>query len=902
MGTCSRGTKCCFHHDPQVHNFVREHFTLSTSCLKVHDNIRLRNEIIRPKSETHRVIQINEEDIAQSVLIHAREAAQQAHAAQREELRRPQGAQQRLLEEEGAQKAHAAQQEELRRVQHAQQEAQRAETAKEEESMTYQHVVLDFTLVTFGAGLAIQNILTGFESCRIRITNLPLDATYNEICALFTQQGMNPGDFHVIGVHETLNDKQEAHVICQEDSKVIAIGLNGVEFRQESLGFEVYQNGSAEGMKAPAGSDSNNLTISWDSPSARFLATYLNTSQVEAKVRELDKKIYAGRRVKVEIDRPPVGRPARFLGNGITIQGLPPNLTDAEVAQFSGSTDVRRLKQTEYDAIRAPGCIRREVGMVTPSQLQSFEIITTDAIDGICAIRASFEFRHQAKKVYEVLHQRKFSFIGYSRLRLCLPDPFQYEINIPVGQYCAQKKGWDSLRESVKDKEGCAMSVTQRGWEYIIRVEGNDKKAVGSVKVRVENLARGEKLEIWHPSLGAAHHGHRFLDYIFWETRAYIRCDWRLREVRAYGEPVNVEAARLMVASEIVRLESLEQTILLERQSVAFFITTGLAVLQEELGKDNVTLDISATHCKIIIKGGEAARHTVRRLIDESLHHLDTETERTDSNCPICYDEISAPVQLACSHCYCTACIRHFLTTASDIKTFPICCLGDEGNCRVPIPIPTLQRFLPPQQFKHLLETVFIEHIASLPREFKYCTTPDCHQVYRCSGLSTFSPLHCPSCLSDICSSCHEEAHIGMTCAERRLHHDPAEQEHLNNQLAMRSGFKKCPSCAVFIEKTEGCNHMTCKCGAHICWVCMQVFAQDTIYGHLNRTHRGIYGNADAGIQYGMQGVREGEVDYLLQAELLEQAALFREQRRENHRQRQRRARGAGRNNRCIVM
>ena len=51
------------------------------------------------------------------------------------------------------------------------------------------------------------------------------------------------------------------------------------------------------------------------------------------------------------------------------------------------------------------------------------------------------------------------------------------------------------------------------------------------------------------------------------------------------------------------------------------------------------------------------------------------------------------------------------------------------------------------------------------------------------------------------------------------------------------------------IEKTEGCNHMTCKCGAHICWKCINVFKtpQET-YNHLRAAYGGIYEEAPAGV------------------------------------------------------
>ena len=80
-------------------------------------------------------------------------------------------------------------------------------------------------------------------------------------------------------------------------------------------------------------------------------------------------------------------------------------------------------------------------------------------------------------------------------------------------------------------------------------------------------------------------------------------------------------------------------------------------------------------------------------------HMVEAETHRfadraTGATCPVCYMEPASPFRLGCGHEYCTACAKLLLSSATDNKTFPLLCVGNDATCGVPIPIPTIRKFL----------------------------------------------------------------------------------------------------------------------------------------------------------------------------------------------------------------
>ncbi|CCM05342.1 uncharacterized protein FIBRA_07556 [Fibroporia radiculosa] len=745
-----------------------------------------------------------------------------------------------------------------------------AESAREEAGKIFQCVVLG-SLVTLGAGLDIREVITGFESCTVHIKGLPGNATKGEVCALFIQQGVDAGRFYLSSMKKTPAGKQEAEVVTDIDSgKILSAGLDGTEFRDEVLSFGMIAENKSEGMMSNAARSVTVLTISFRSPSAQYVADFPDMAAAECKVGELTGKIFCGRKVQVEMNTLPPGRIlSMFRPNSIKIRNLSPTVTDGDIIQFTGSSSVRRLKEIPYSTAGARSFLLEHMENIKLSSTLENLTFDSDRTDGIVSAEARFASWEDAHRLHESLAGKTFSCIGNSRFWLRLPSSLQYTIIIPSAQYHAQRAQWTSLVASLIDKKTCNLTFHEHDKFVRIRVSGSDKRATGALKVKVENLASGEKVAGWHRSLGFS--GTAFVHSVFAESGAYLRADWRRQALKVYGGPAAVEQAREMIKAELERLASKEWSTVLKKGSVGFFLRRGIPELKETFGEDSVRFDIASRRITII--GGDELRHAFDRLIQESFNSILTSQAHSSTNetCPICYDDVSIPFHLGCGHTYCTACLRHFLVSAVDSTNFPLTCMGDEAKCGVPIAIPTIQKFLPLASFNRLLEVVFATHVATHPQDFKYCKTPDCNQIYRSTNPTVVRALQCPSCFSTVCASCHEDAHQGLSCAEYKARSDPAEQERLNDEWIAKQGgcVKRCPECRVPIEKVDGCNHMSCKCGAHICWRCMGIFASDKIYDHMQEAHGGIHG-ADA--------IPELHADVAEQAELLRQAERLREE------------------------
>ncbi|KAF8551371.1 hypothetical protein OG21DRAFT_289426 [Imleria badia] len=462
--------------------------------------------------------------------------------------------------------------------------------AREEAAKTMTQVVLG-SIVTYSAGPNIPSLITGFETCTLHVKNLPLNVREDEVHDLFTQRGMDIQRFHLVGINQGSREKLEAHIVSDADAgRALAEMLDGLYFKEETLAVEMSANNTQEGMSAAASRDSEVLTIFWRVPSVRYVAGFLDMAAANEKVRQLDGHICAGRRVKVEINTPPPDCIIRdFWPSSIKINFLRPSITDEEVIAFTGSSSVKRLASggrlggisVEETAHR----LRNDIERAVPNALRQFDPPSgSPSPEGVVSARAHFSSWDDARAAHISLSDKRY---GNQPTWFKLPDPMHFTITIPSEKYLAQKAQWDGLLSSIKFRKACILNIHNSGDIVRIRLSGSIKEAIGALKVRVENLARGEPVDGWHPCLGFSNNP--FPHHVFLETGAYLRADWKRQSLKVYGASRAIDQARDLTRSELEKLASIDYTVTLAKSSVGFFVRAGIPQLKETLGENNIT-------------------------------------------------------------------------------------------------------------------------------------------------------------------------------------------------------------------------------------------------------------------------------------------------------------------------
>lgn len=113
--------------------------------------------------------------------------------------------------------------------------------------------------------------------------------------------------------------------------------------------------------------------------------------------------------------------------------------------------------------------------------------------------------------------------------------------------------------------------------------------------------------------------------------------------------------------------------------------------------------------------------------------------------------------------------------------------------------------------FDHRYENALFKNFLSTEENYIACISPDCGNYFcieTCKGKARSKfMIECPYCDYQICLTCTRPwaSHGSKNCATAK-----AQGELATAKALKKLGAKPCPKCSMNIQKTGGCDHLTC--------------------------------------------------------------------------------------------
>ncbi|CAI2367656.1 unnamed protein product [Moneuplotes crassus] len=195
-------------------------------------------------------------------------------------------------------------------------------------------------------------------------------------------------------------------------------------------------------------------------------------------------------------------------------------------------------------------------------------------------------------------------------------------------------------------------------------------------------------------------------------------------------------------------------------------------------------------------------------------------SESNFRDCPICFSKIEMKnlAFIECGHMYHIECLQMYIKTQVDVKSFPIKCPLKE--CHARIPDFDVKEICEKDLYQKYERFQFESFIDSNSQFYHHCPTPDCSYIFEWDANKDPSKLSCPSCSKVHCLKCKVPWHEGWTCEKYSKIKEASPDDQMFYKLANETKFQQCSQCKFWVQKKEGCDHITCRCGYEFCYIC----------------------------------------------------------------------------------
>ncbi|KAL5556528.1 hypothetical protein UlMin_038764 [Ulmus minor] len=666
----------------------------------------------------------------------------------------------------------------------------------------------------------------------------------------------------ICAFHKENDDKEKWGRITflSPDAAQKATELNQFEFNGYSLRVTPSQPSFGVDFSFPA----VRAKVSWPRRISKGIGfVKCDNRHVDFMVNDFSDLAIGGRYIRSE--------PSKRSMDSVMILGLDRELSEAEILDVLRSATSRKILDfflLRGNAVENPPCgaceeaILKEISLFMPvkshhgscCRVQVFQPEPNDAFmkalitfDGRLHLEAARALEHIEGKVLP-------GCVSWQKIKC--QQLFHTSITCSLPVYNVIQKQLDSLRQSFMRLNGveCSLERNANG-SFRVRISANATRTVADLRRRVEELVKGKTIE--HTSLSPtvvqllfSRDGMNIKQSLERETGTYILFDRHTLNVRVFGSPDKVAVAQQKLIDSLLSLyESKQLEIHLRGQAqppnlmkeVVREFGPDLQKLKEKVPGANFTLN-TRRHV-ILMQGDKELKPKVEQIISDMGRMIGSSAERFDNEvtCPICLCDIEDGYQLEdCLHKFCRLCLVEQCDSAiRNQGSFPLCCT--HKDCNSLIRITDLRSLLPSDKLEELFRASVGAFVSSSGGTYRFCPSPDCPSVYKVADPETEGePFVCGACYTETCTRCHLEYHPYLSCERYQEFKDDPDTS-LKEWRKGKENVKNCPVCGYTIEKVDGCNHIECRCGRHICWVCLQFYAtSDDCYNHLRKVHEAI--------------------------------------------------------------
>ncbi|CAG9836615.1 unnamed protein product, partial [Diabrotica balteata] len=224
------------------------------------------------------------------------------------------------------------------------------------------------------------------------------------------------------------------------------------------------------------------------------------------------------------------------------------------------------------------------------------------------------------------------------------------------------------------------------------------------------------------------------------------------------------------------------------------------------------------------------------KLKNEAYRHAKEEVYFCIKDCPFCKECVKKGVEVGVGR--------------GDTR-FP--CMAD---CDSEFSLQTLQMVLPNKLFERLAQKIASEEIRKANVDglevCPFCDfatiLPDEDKIFKCEN---------PECLKESCRQCKHESHVPKRCNEIEYDEDVQRRTYIENKMT-EALTRTCVNCKKSFVKSNGCNKMTCICGAKMCYLCGQAVND---YSHFGDRCALFSNDVEINLQRVLKGAQQAKND-----------------------------------------